>query len=187
MTEKLKLLIAALPTDRLLDVRNYCTLLLSQRDGGSPANGNAAPTKEKTAKAKNRNDETALEMLDCIVEVMQSKGADETPRSMLEKSNAFAAYRAKFRDNVDPGDRYGSLTRYFDRVMKANRVRRRALMRLAAGLLYENLIAMDVAVSSRTMMSHVHRIPAVLNRNFPGYAANGMLHLVVRGEDDVRV
>jgi hypothetical protein len=38
---------------------------------------------------------------------------------------------------------------------------------------------MEVAVSARTLMSHIHRLPAVINKSFPGYAQAGHLGKII--------
>jgi len=62
----------------------------------------------------------------------------------------------------------------------------RALLRLGIGLLHHDIVQMGLAVSSRLMMAHIHRIPGVINRAFPGYAQAGLLHMIIRSELDVR-
>lgn len=59
-----------------------------------------------------------------------------------------------------------------------------ALARVSVRLLIQDLQEMHIAVSARTIMNHIHRIPGVLNKYFPGYAAAGLLHLIVRTEPD---
>lgn len=67
-----------------------------------------------------------------------------------------------------------------------NKVAQRALLRLGIGLLHHDIVQIGLAVSSRLMMSHVHRIPGVINRAFPGYAQAGLLHMIIRSELNVR-
>ena len=152
------------------------------------AGGTVAKTGGLTPQQKGmtRADEFANFTLGVIVEVMQSKGADTTHAGMLVKTQQWPPFRAKFHDDARPGDRVGSLTTFFDRVVKRNRVAQHALMRISIGLLYEDLVQMNIAVSSRAVMAHIHRIPSVLNKAFPGYASAGLLPLVVREDQNVR-
>jgi hypothetical protein len=46
-------------------------------------------------------------------------------------------------------------------------------------ILYEDLTAMGLATDGSMLMRHVHRLPALLNREYPGYAAGGYLHKVI--------
>lgn len=107
--------------------------------------------------------------LDVIVFFMQSKGLEFTSVSMLKKSSQ---YRRSFQDKIP------EVMRYLEHGAKS-RIGRRALLLIAVELLYENLMEMGIVATSRTLMSHAHRIPGVLNRSFPGYARSGMLHMIV--------
>lgn len=66
----------------------------------------------------------------------------------------------------------------------STRVSERGLIRLTVQLLIEDLMRMGVAVSPGTLMRMIDRAPAVLDKAFPGYAAAGLLHLVVRKEGE---
>lgn len=61
-----------------------------------------------------------------------------------------------------------------------------AAMRVGIELLYRNLVQIGVTTTSRTIMQHFHRVPAVLNKAFPGYGEAGMLGWIVRREDHAR-
>lgn len=62
------------------------------------------------------------------------------------------------------------LEAYFDSSADNSRVEKLAFIRLCVQLLFANLVAMRVPISPRTMVAHAHRIPAVVDKNFPGYA-----------------
>ena len=66
--------------------------------------------------------------------------------------------------------------------MAGDKTAQRALLRLGIGLLHHDLVNMGWAVSSRTLMAHIHRMPAAINRGFPGYAQSGLLSMIVRAE-----
>jgi hypothetical protein len=57
-----------------------------------------------------------------------------------------------------------------------------ALLRLGLGLLHHDLLDLNLAVSSRLVMAHIHRLPGVINRAFPGYAQAGVLDKIIRSE-----
>lgn len=59
--------------------------------------------------------------------------------------------------------------------------KQRAMLKMGICLLYNNLCSMNVPISARTVMRQIHRVPAVINRAFPGYAVCGLLHVVVKG------
>lgn len=174
--EKVKGLCKSLSSDELRDVRDFCSLLIS-----------AGPSVVvKNAVATNAADEMVTTILDLIVEVMVSEGADVMTRTMLEKTGDFAAFRRKIvgdRGTQTLENRYGSLHSFFKTVIARNRVKRRALIKVAVRCLYQDIVRMNGAANARTMMAQVHRLPAVLNASFPGYAKAGILHLVVRGDD----
>ena len=54
-----------------------------------------------------------------------------------------------------------------------------ALLRLGLQLLYDDMTDRQLAVSARTLLANIHRVPAVLNKAFPNYAKAGLLHWVV--------
>lgn len=60
------------------------------------------------------------------------------------------------------------------------RVERRALLELGMDLLYRQLRDAGYPVSARTLLAHAHRLPAAVDVSFPGYAALGMLGMVIR-------
>jgi hypothetical protein len=110
----------------------------------------------------------ASELLQAIVTFLSSRGLEYNTMAMLRKVDQYEAFADKAKNVF--------------RFMKGveGRTKKRAFLSLAAELLYDDLTSMDVAVSARTMMSHTHRIPAVINKNFPGYARAGMLGIIVR-------
>ena len=168
--DELKDAASKLTPDMMRDLRDYLNMLL----------GTGAPTSKPLPK-DTKHEEMAIFCLDAIVEHMRSKGADTASRGMLMKTMAFTAFHQKFREG---------LAVFFENAAPKH-VQRMAILRMAVSLLYDNLEAMGVAVSSRTVMAHVHRLPAVLNQAFPGYAASGKLHLSTRlengDEDNVRL
>lgn len=62
-----------------------------------------------------------------------------------------------------------------------DRVRRRALLDLGVGLLYAAILEQGGSASSRTLMQQLHRLPAILDEAFPGYASAGLLRMVIGG------
>jgi len=151
----------------LVDLRNAISALLAL--GGGAVGASASGAKEATA------DHTAFMLCDMIATFMKNAGADFTSSFVLRKTPQYSSFRQKV---VEDG-----MHDYFHKAMGNNRVRTRALMRLSVGLLYDNLLAMSLPVSSRLMLAHAHRIPSVINTAFPGYAENGMLHMVIKSEE----
>jgi hypothetical protein len=112
-------------------------------------------------------DGEALLLLDVIVEFLASRGLELNKVAMLRRVSQYQVF----------ADKAGDVFRFMRGV--ESRTQQRAFLVLAIGLLYDDLADMGIAVSARTMMSHVHRIPAVVNRSFPFYAEAGMLGKIV--------
>jgi hypothetical protein len=55
----------------------------------------------------------------------------------------------------------------------------RALLMMGLDLLYRDMAERGLPVSAGTLLRHIHRIPATLNKHFPGYARAGMLGWIV--------
>ena len=113
-------------------------------------------------------------LLDSIVRVMKREGVDASPVFALRKLPEFKTLQQKLD---------GGLAEFFRHAMHRNKLKRHALILLSIKLLYKNLVEMNVPVSSRMMMNHIHRIPSVLDDAFPGYARSGMLGIVIKEED----
>ena len=113
-------------------------------------------------------DDEALLLLEAIVQFLGSRGLEFSKIAMLRKVSQYSVFSDKAKD----------VFRFMQGI--ETRTQRRAFLLLAMELLYEDLVNMGIAVSARTMMSHVHRIPAVVGRSFPGYAGAGMLGMIVR-------
>jgi hypothetical protein len=121
-----------------------------------------------------QSNDTAQFILEAIVTTSRQNGTDMTPYMALKNN---AAYATMCRKVMDEG-----IDSFFANACQNKMVAKRALINLAVQLLHTNIVDMGVAVSARTLMAQVHRIPSVLDKAFPGYAQAGMLHLVVRPE-----
>jgi hypothetical protein len=111
-----------------------------------------------------------------ITSFMQNAGLDMSGPAQLRGSH-FAAFRNKMP----------ALMHFINRAGDKNK--QRALLHLGLDLLHENMTAIGLAVTSRTLMQHVHRIPGVIDRSFPGYAQAGLLPLIIattKGKVNVR-
>ena len=110
----------------------------------------------------------AMELLQAIVMFLSSKGLEYNSAVMLRQISQYSVFADKAKNVF--------------RFMRGidNRTQKRAFLLLAVELLYKDLTAMGIAVSARTVMSHVHRIPAVVNKSFPFYAKSGLLKMIVR-------
>jgi len=107
------------------------------------------------------------EVLGAICSYMRQKGLEHTPIPALTRSPQYSAFAKKCPQ----------VLAYLGTLSK---LERGTLLLLGVGLLYDNLCQMGVPITTRTLMSHIHRLPACLNRAFPLYAQNGMLQFIVR-------
>jgi hypothetical protein len=108
-------------------------------------------------------------VLSAICDVLRKNNIENISPHFLRKSVAYANARGKMDD----------LSAFFGRISKQRMVQD-AILRNGLELLYYDLVSMNIAVSSHTLLNHIHRIPATLNRHFPGYAQSGMLHKIVK-------
>jgi hypothetical protein len=46
--------------------------------------------------------------------------------------------------------------------------------------LYEDLVRWQIPPTPRTLLKNIHRIPAKMEVQFPGYASSGILHIIVK-------
>jgi hypothetical protein len=163
MTASVSDIIAVLPTLSTADrekLRTHLKLLDSlSTDRTGPVTNGASP------------DNDAQFVLEAVAATLASQGLEHTPPAMLMKSPAYPAFKEKL-----PG-----LMQYLAGAA-STRTQQRALLELAVKLLYKNLNEMNLAISARTILSHIHRIPAVMNQHFPGYAQAGMLSWIVRSQ-----
>lgn len=113
--------------------------------------------------------ETDVELvLSEIAGYLKDQGIEFASTVMLKRVQGFKAFEAKV-----------PATMIFFRRVTTNRVKLRALIRVSIGLLYKDLNKLGLSVSTRTMMAHWHRVPAVIDSAFPGYARLGVLGLLL--------
>lgn len=113
-------------------------------------------------------------VLGAIADYMRDKGIDATSVPLLRRQRSYSAFR----------DKVPAITQYLKPA--GDRNTQRALLTIGIELLYEDLQKLGLAITSRSMMAHVHRIPGMINRAFPGYASQGFLSMIIRGELHVR-
>ena len=123
-------------------------------------------TNDKLHSGKQQFGERVLQALCTVLR----KNNVETPSvTTLRKSVAYVNSREKLQD----------LQTFFEKTSPSKMVQDR-ILRMAIELLYNDLLQWQgVAISSHTLLKQIHRIPATLNRHFPGYAASGMLVKIV--------
>jgi hypothetical protein len=110
-----------------------------------------------------------LWVLQSITLKMQSTAVDMTGVDQLKNSKGYPSFARKVP----------AVVRYIRKV-GTDRNTQRAFLNIGVELLLEDLKQIGLAPTSRTLMAHTHRIPAVLARAFPGYLEAGLMHVVLR-------
>ncbi len=108
-------------------------------------------------------------VLDAIARVITTLGMGPCNASVLRKGQQYPAFAKKLPQLIE----------YLDKVTK-DRQQQMGLLDLGFELLYEDLASMHVPISAWTMMNHIHRLPAIFDLHFPGYARAGMLGMLFR-------
>lgn len=137
---------------------------------------NAIAARKALGQSVNKSESIAVRLapdellvLEAIVSFMDSTGVDASNAGMLAKTSNFQAFKKKVPAIMQ--------------VLKASNLKRnetRAVLRTGASMLYQVLTEQGVEATSRRMMDHIHRLPAQLDRHFPGYAMMGLLSVIVR-------
>jgi hypothetical protein len=116
-----------------------------------------------------------LLVLDSISNVLRSRGEELNSVAWLKKSSRYAAFKAKLPNvfkflNKEP----------LPGIAKLSNVEIRAILEIGVKLVIDHMQFIGAPVTGRNIMNHIHSLPAMLNRMFPGYARSGMLHMLVR-------
>lgn len=165
--ETIASLLLKLDVGELAEVRARCGIL-SQAGGAPRSTASAARASAMPGELSESDEELVLGE---IVGHMYSEGIEYSSMKMLRGMNNYRSFVTKV----------GPVMIYFRRITN-NKVKLRALIRMSIRMLYRDLAKMNVSASTRTMMNHWHRIPAVINANFPGYAKAGLLSLLIRDD-----
>jgi hypothetical protein len=106
-------------------------------------------------------------VLVCLSEALARIGIEHTNPAVLARVQSIGAFRKKVPDLM-----------LFLRKNLPDRRAQRATLMLGFELLYKNMCSMGVAISGRTLMNNIHRIPSIIDREFPGYASAGYLSML---------
>lgn len=124
-----------------------------------------------TCKNESSSSDDSL-ILDCIASALQSRGIEFSSIAMLRKSSVYNSFRS---------EKVPAILAYFDNQnAKFTRNELRMIISMGVDLLIDALGAQGLGISGRTLLSHSHRIPSVINAAFPGYAQSGILSMIVR-------
>lgn len=110
-------------------------------------------------------------MLSVICDFLSSNGLEFASPAQLRRAHGYNAFKEKV----------AYISQYLERgAGSLSRVEKQALFRVGIELLYKNLVKMNVAVSTRTILGHIHRFPSILNQSFPGYAQMGAIKIIIQ-------
>lgn len=109
--------------------------------------------------------------LDAVHEVLKGIGVELTQPPLLRKRANMPAFREDLKSVMAFLENNGA---------PLTRIERQTLLNFGVELLYKNMTEMGVPISGTTVIRHFHRIPAVFNAAFPGYASAGLLRMIIR-------
>ena len=115
--------------------------------------------------------EFGMRLLHALCFVLRKHKVETPTVFTLQKSPAYVNAKPKIND----------LAIFFESLSKSKLVQDEILKEALSLLYYDCLGWQGVAVSSHTLLRQIHRIPSVLNRNFPGYSSSGLLTKIVKG------
>lgn len=109
--------------------------------------------------------------LDAVHTVLKGIGVELTQPPLLRKRANMPAFREDLKAVMAFLENNGA---------PLTRIERQTLLNFGVELLYKNMTEMGVPISGTTVIRHFHRIPAVFNAAFPGYASAGLLRMIIR-------
>lgn len=108
-------------------------------------------------------------VLDVIVRVMRRNGHDYSNAKMLQRSRNYNAFTQKVP----------ALMEYL-KAATGNRLEQCGILEISVRLLCHEIKHWEVPITDQLVMVNIDRIPAVINKHFPGYAKHGMLKMLVK-------
>ncbi len=111
----------------------------------------------------------SLMLVEVISDVLASSSGFRVPVPALRKMKAFLQMQGKTK-------------RLFQFINQSNlsHSEMRLLLKIGVRLIISELHEKNLSAGGMDLMMHIHRMPSVLNRAFPGYAASGALYMLVR-------
>jgi len=64
--------------------------------------------------------------------------------------------------------------------IKLKQIERQVLLRLLFKLLIEDMKRIGIAITPKTTINNMSRIPAIFDRSFPGYLSSGLAYFVIK-------
>ncbi len=136
------------------------------RVGSLLKNSIGAGSSHKSSKYTEPNNIDSMMLVEVICDVLSARGLD-IHAGMLRKTADFGRMKTS------------KLSKYLDR-SGFNHTEMRFFMKIGVKLMVSDLEEIGVPVGGVTLMRHIHRIPLVIERAFPGYADSGALYMLVR-------
>ena len=164
MTDNFKTILQGLPaltSDQRVTVLNRITALDSM-DGGRIAASGIQSSKVDYAE---------LLVLDAIAAVVRIRSGELTGPAAMRRVPQYGSFKEKAAVLITQL-----------KTAKISRTRIRVFLEQAIELLYIDLRDQNIPPTSRTLMMHIHRLPAIIDTSFPGYAAAGLLHWIVQNK-----
>ena len=75
-------------------------------------------------------------------------------------------------------DKVKSVIEYVEKAVH-ERIRQEALLIIAIDLLWQDMARQHLPTTGNTLLRNLHRIPAIMDCHFPGYAKAGLLKLII--------
>ena len=127
----------------------------------------------RTAVAEHKGkSDFGVRVLQAIVDVMKKNNVETTTVNVLKRSSAYVSSTAKIEN-----------LRIFLESISLSKLVQDQILRVGIELLFYDLLNWQgFAISSHTLLNQIYRIPSTLNKNFPGYAASGILVKIVKGQ-----
>lgn len=107
-------------------------------------------------------------LLEVIAGVVLRASGERVSTFALRRSSSFSSFRGKV-----------ALLHKFASKHVRSRAARRRLLAVGFEQLYRDLSGAGFSVTARMLMSCAHQLPAIFDKYFPGYAASGLLGMVV--------
>jgi hypothetical protein len=147
-------------TEDLTKLKNYVSALLAQ-----------GPVSSDRVVTSLSHDDWILQGL---AEYIRSAGMPPVKIETMLQASQYATFK----------DKSEGVKQYLTRVGDKNA--QRALLRVGFKLMHKRMSELRISISYLTFMGWIHRLPGSVNREFPGYMEAGLLHLIIRGETNVR-
>lgn len=110
-------------------------------------------------------------VLEVLAEFLKARGIEHTSVALMIKSSGYTAYK----------ERISGVCEWLAK-QHLSKNQRRQLLHYGFGCMYDNLRGMGIPIGSRMMMQSISFLPVVMEKEFPGYAALGLLkHVVAPG------